>query len=86
MTTAQFSSGGQRLIAGDANGVSRLVWDLMGASAQPLSLPGSTPVQHGFMLATFESDRFRVWVSGQDRRVTASIRKEMRRAAPPSNR
>lgn len=61
VTTAQFSSGGQRLIAGGANGVSRLVWDLMGASAQPLSLPGSAPVQHGFTLATFESDRFRVW-------------------------
>ena len=51
----------QRLITGGANGVSRLVWDLMGASAQPLSLPGSAPVQHGFMLATFESGRFRVW-------------------------
>ena len=61
VTTAQFSHDGQRLIAGGTNGVSRLVWNLTGASAQPLSLPGRAPVQHGFMLATFESDRFRVW-------------------------
>ncbi len=59
--TVQFSGGGQRLIAGGSNGVSRLVWDVMGASARPLSLPGKAPVQHGFMLATFESDSFRVW-------------------------
>ena len=49
------------MIAGGTNGVSRLAWNLTGASAQPLSLPGRAPVQHGFMLATFESDRFRVW-------------------------
>ena len=61
VTTAQFSGDGQRLIAGGANGVSRLVWDLMGAPARPLLLPGRAPVQHGFTLATFESDRFRVW-------------------------
>ena len=61
VTTAQFSHDGQSLIAGGTNGVSRLAWSLTGASAQPLSLPGRAPVQHNFIVATFESDRFRVW-------------------------
>jgi WD40 repeat protein len=61
VTTVQFSGDGQRLVAGGSNGVSRLVWDLSGASARPLSLPGSNSVQHGFTLATFQRDRVFVW-------------------------
>jgi WD40 repeat protein len=58
--TAHFSRDGQRLITGGPNGVSRQVWDLARGSASPLSLLGSTPVQHEFMLATFQSGAFQI--------------------------
>ena len=52
VASARFSHDGRYLITRDSRGTSQRTWDLFGAAARPLSLPGKMIAHHDFIAAT----------------------------------
>ena len=61
IASARFSHDGRYLITRDSRGVSQRTWDLLGAAARPLSLPGKMIAHHDFMAATVTAGQLRVF-------------------------
>jgi WD40 repeat protein len=61
VASARFSHDGHYLITRDFRGASQRTWDLLGAAARPLSLPGKMIAHHDFMAATVTAGQLRVF-------------------------
>jgi WD40 repeat protein len=61
VASAHFSHDGRYLIIRDSRGTSQRTWDLLGAAARPLSLPGKMIAHHDFMAASVTAGQLRVF-------------------------
>jgi WD40 repeat protein len=61
VASARFSNDGRSLITRDSRGASQRTWDLLGAPARPLSLPGKMIAHHDFIAATVTAGQLRVF-------------------------